>query len=77
MNLPVETFPHTAFTVRRKNLDTTSWAGGYEVPGITDKYGLLVKYTDEMWDAIRWCFAENKDHAFRVVDARSEKYLLH
>jgi hypothetical protein len=76
MNLAVELFPHTAFTVRRKDVDTTSWAGGSEVPGITDKYGLLVKYPAELWEAISWCFADSSDHAFRVIDARSEKYLL-
>ena len=54
MNIGINVFAHTAFTVRR-NSDSTKWSKGGERSKFSRKYGLLIKYHKEFKEAEKNC----------------------
>lgn len=69
MNLPIQPFPRTMFTVKTLE-DPTRWSNGSRHDDFTP-LGLLVKYPDELAAAKETCHLENMnmtDHILNLVE---------
>ena len=65
MNISVSEFPRSMFTVRTQH-DLTRWSKGQSHPDV-EKFGLQLKYPDEITSAMKHCNIKNVMNDLQVM----------